>query len=74
MSDRDVEKCVRALLKILKKQKEGVSLCVEGWDGKEIRNLGYALNKHGYEIDWNQKLIDGKLEKDYSTILIGRLE
>jgi flavorubredoxin len=69
----DLEKCVKQLLKVLKKHKHEASLDVTGWNGKDVRNIGYALNKHGYEIDWNQRLIDGQLQKDYNTILIGRI-
>jgi hypothetical protein len=74
MTAIDIDICVKALLNVLKKCDEQASLDVTGWDGKDVRNIGYALNKHGYSIDWNQQLVNGELAKDYNTILIGKKE
>lgn len=67
----DLDSVAKELLKILKKYTVA-ELDVRYWGPHQIRNIGYKLNKHGYEINWNQQLVDGELRKDYSTILIGK--
>jgi hypothetical protein len=74
MNNRDIEACVKSLLEVLENDEtNSIAFDVSDWHGSEVFNLGQSLKKHGYEIDWNQKLVDGQLEKDYNNILIGRL-